>query len=359
MRRTVGIFIVMILLASAGAAVPPRQQAQQQQQTPPPATQTPATGQAQTNGVQRMVVSEVDMVLAVVNHRQKFVTDLAKTDFRVLEDNKQQEIKFFSSQTDLPLRVALLLDTSNSIRPRMQFEQDAAIDFLYNSIRPAKDMAFIMTFDSQPQVVQPYSNDLEKLHKVISAQRAGGGTAFYDAIVSASELLANAPPPATGAPAVRRVLVVITDGEDNLSSHTRAEAIDAAQRADVHVYAISTSTQWVVPEEAKGAGQLIDRKWAKTDGDKILEQFTDGTGGRAFFPYHVDDVAQSFMDIGTELRNQYLLGYIPSNSAADGKFRKIKIEVVGHKELEIRTRKGYYAIPSPTNTQQPTIPPGS
>lgn len=306
-----------------------------------------------------MVVSEVDMVLAVVNRRQKFVTDLEKTDFRVLEDNKPQDIKFFSSQTDLPLRVALLLDTSNSIRPRIQFEQDAAIGFIYNSIRPAKDLAFIMTFDSQPQVVQPYSNDLEKLHNVISAQRAGGGTAFYDAIYNASEMLANAPAPKAGSQEVRRVLVVISDGDDNLSSHTRAEAIDAAQRADVHIYGISTSTQWVVPEDVKDAGQLMDRKWAKTEGDKVLEQFTDATGGRAFFPYHVDDVAQDFMDIGTELRNQYLLGYIPANPVADGKFRKIKIEVVGHKELEIRTRKGYFALPASGNSQPAANPSGN
>jgi Ca-activated chloride channel family protein len=362
MRRPFGVFIALILLASAGVAVPqqPSQQGQQgQQQTPPPVTEPPAAAQKQGDNVQRVQVSEVDMVLAVVNHKKKFVTDLEKTDFRILEDNRPQEIKFFSRQTDLPLRVALLLDTSNSIRPRLQFEQDAAIDFLYNVVRPNRDLAFLMTFDSQPQVVQPYSNDLEKLHTVISAQRAGGGTALYDAMVSASELLTNAPLPATGSPEVRRVLVVISDGDDNLSSHSRADAIEAAQRAGVVVYAISTSTQWIVPEDTKDAGQLIDRKWAKTDADKILEQFAFETGGFAFFPYHVDDVAQSFMDIGTELRNQYLLGYVPVNTAADGRFRKIKIEIVGHKELDVRTRKGYFAVPVPTNTRPATNPGGN
>jgi VWFA-related protein len=346
MHRTFGVFFVIILLASAGAAVPPRQQ----QTPPPPATAPLPAGQDQSGTVVRKTVSEVDVFLAVVNHKQKFVIDLDRADFRILEDNRPQEIKFFSRQTDLPLRVGLLLDTSNSIRPRLQFEQDAAIDFLYNVLRPEKDLAFVMTFDSQPQVVQSYTNDVEKLHKVISAQRAGGGTALYDAMVEASELLSTAPAPKTGSPEVRRVLVVISDGEDNLSSHSREDANDSVERAGV-VYAISTSIQWVISEDAKDSGQLMDRKWAKTDGDKVLEQFADETGGRAFFPYHVDDVAQSFMNIGTELRNQYLLAYSPANASADGKFRKIKIEVVGHKELEVRTRKGYYAVPANVTAQ--------
>jgi VWFA-related protein len=169
-------------------------------------------------------------------------------------------------------------------------------------------------------------------------------------MVEASELLSTAPAPKTGSPEVRRVLVVISDGEDNLSSHSREDANDSVERAGV-VYAISTSIQWVISEDAKDSGQLMDRKWAKTDGDKVLEQFADETGGRAFFPYHVDDVAQSFMNIGTELRNQYLLAYSPANASADGKFRKIKIEVVGHKELEVRTRKGYYAVPANVTAQ--------
>lgn len=285
------------------------------------------------------------MILAVVNHRQKYVTDLDRADFRVFEDNQQQEVRFFSRQTDLPLRVALLLDTSNSIRPRLQFEQDAAIDFIYNVLRPDRDQAFLMIFDMEPEVVQGYTNDLEALRNTISAQKAGGATSLYDAMVKASRMLADAPLPKNGPPEVRRVIVVISDGEDNQSSQTRKDAIDAAQRSGVVVYPISTSTEWVSPEESTDPNKRFDRKFAKTDGDKVLEAFASDTGGRAFFPYHVDDVAQSFLDIGTELRSQYLVGYVPINGALDGKFHKIRIEIVGHKELEVRARKGYYAVP--------------
>ena len=316
-----------------------------QQQTQPPQQQAspPVTGQNPPTVVQR--VSEVDMILAVVNHRQRFVTDLDRTDFKVFEDNHLQEVRFFARQTDLPLRVALLLDTSNSIRPRLQFERDAAIDFVYDVLRPDRDQAFLMTFDSEPEVVQGYTNDLEKLKNTIAAQKAGGGTALYDAMVKASQMLVDAPLPKTGPQEFRRVIVVISDGEDNLSARTRSDAVDTAQRAGVVIYPISTSTEWIVPEESTDQNKRYDRKFAKTDGDKVLDLFADETGGRAFFPYRVDDVAQSFLDIGVELRSQYLLGYLPVNGALDGKFHKIKIEIPGHKELEIRSRKGYYAVP--------------
>jgi Ca-activated chloride channel family protein len=338
MRRAFGVLVFVVVLASAGAAFPPQQQTQQ-----PPPPPSPVNGQTPPTIVQR--VSEVDMVLAVVNHRQKFVIDLERADFRVFEDNIQQEVRFFARQTDLPLRVALLLDTSNSIRPRLQFEQDAAIDFIYNVLRPDRDLAFLMTFDSEPEVVQGYTNDLELLRNTITAQKAGGGTALYDAMVKASQMLVDAPLPKKGPPEFRRVIVVISDGEDNLSSQTRKDAIDTADRSGVLIYSISTSTEWIIPEESTDQNKKYDRKFAKTDGDKVLDAFATDTGGRAFFPYHVEDVAQSFMDIGTELRSQYLVGYSPVNGALDGKFHKIKIEIIGHKELEVRARKGYYAVP--------------
>jgi Ca-activated chloride channel family protein len=337
MRCAIGVMLFVVGLASAGTAFPPRQQAQQ---PPPP---PPANGQTAPQIVQR--VSEVDIILAALNHRQRFVTDLDRADFRAFDDNVQQEIKFFARQTDLPLRVALLLDTSNSIRPRLQFERDAAIDFVYDVLRPDRDQAFLMTFDSEPEVVQGYTNDLEVLKNKISAQKAGGGTALYDAMVKASQMLVDAPLPKNGTQEFRRVIVVISDGEDNLSSHTRADAIDTAQRSGVVIYPISTSTEWIVPEESTDQNKRYDRKFAKTEGDKVLDLFASDTGGRAFFPYRVDDVAQSFLDIGTELRSQYIIGYTPVNGALDGKFHKVKIEIIGHKELEVRARKGYFAVP--------------
>lgn len=340
MRRTLGVLSLFALVGLAGTVAFSRQQ--QAPPPPPPTAPTQAAGQ-NPDGTQRVRVAEVDMILSVVNHKQKFIVDLEQKDFRLLEDNHEQEIRFFSRQLDLPLRLGLLMDTSNSIRPRLQFEKEAATNFVSNTLRRDRDQMFIMTFDSDPQVVMNYTNDPEKLRTTIDAQHAGGGTALYDAMLKAADMLNHAPPVKSGAQEVHRVLVIISDGDDNLSSHTRADVIDALGRVGVQVYTISTSTQWITPEESNDPSKKFDRKWGKTDGDNILEQFADKTGGRAFFPFHVDDVLQDFEDIGVELRSQYLLGYIPANGLTDGKFRKVKIEVPGHKELQIRSREGYFA----------------
>jgi Ca-activated chloride channel homolog len=212
-------------------------------------------------------------------------------------------------------------------------------------MRRDRDLAFLMTFDSDPEIVLDYTNDLDKLRDAIQAQRAGGGTSLYEAIMAASKKLVDAPLPSGGNSDMRRILVVITDGDDNLSSHTRADAIESAEKSGVVIYPISTSTEWVTAEDPEDFVHRMDRKVIKTDGDKVLQAFADETGGRAFFPYHVDDVAQSFLDIGVELRSQYSLAYVPTNSIADGKYRKIRIEVINRKDLDVRTRKGYYAVP--------------
>jgi Ca-activated chloride channel homolog len=343
MRRTLGVLSLFALAGLAGAVAFSRQQQAPPPPTPPPSGQALDQSIGQQPGVKQRV-AEVDMLLSVVNRKQKFIVDLEQKDFRLLEDNHEQEIRFFSRQIDLPLRLGLLMDTSNSIRPRLQFEKEAATNFVSNTLRKDRDQMFIMTFDSTPEVVMNYTNDAEKLRNTIDGQHAGGGTALYDAMLKASDMLANAPPPKSGSPEVHRVLVVISDGDDNLSSHTKSDVIDALGRAGVEVYTISTSIQWITPEESNDPSKKFDRKWGKTDGDLILQQFADETGGRSFFPYHVDDVLQGFEDISVELRSQYLLGYVPANGLTDGKFRKVKIEIPGHKELEIHSRKGYYAV---------------
>ncbi len=174
----------------------------------------------------------VHLVATVTDRRHNFVTTLDQSDFKVFENGTPQEIRFFGRETDLPLRIGLLLDTSNSIRPRLEFEQDAAIDFLNSVIRRNKDMAFLMTFDNEPEVIQDYTGDLALLTKAIRKQRAGGGTALNDAIYKATEKLSNPPLPQTGNPEVRRVLVVISDGDDNLSDRALSDAIEAAIRAE-------------------------------------------------------------------------------------------------------------------------------
>jgi VWFA-related protein len=286
----------------------------------------------------------VDVLFTVLNRQNKIVADLNSENFRVFDDDAPQQIRFFNRQTDMPLRVGLLLDTSNSIRDRLKFEQQAAIDFLYNVIRRDKDQAFLMTVDDEPEMVQAFTADLDTLREVILKQRAGGGTALYDAVYQACQQLLKLPPD-VGNPDkdLRRVLVVISDGDDNLSRHSRGEALEIAQRAGIVIYAISTSTNWIITDQEVGRGDLSNRKYMKDEGDKVLQQFSDESGGRAFFPYRVDDLAQSFAYIGDELRSQYSLAYVPPRFA-DGKFHRIRIEV-NAKGLQVRARRGYYAIP--------------
>jgi Ca-activated chloride channel family protein len=287
----------------------------------------------------------VHLVVTVTDHHHNFITDLDKSDFKVLENGAPQDIKFFGRETDLPLRIGLLLDTSNSIRPRLEFEKDAAIDFLNKVIRRNKDLAFLMTFDNEPEIIQDYTGDLDLLMTAVRAQRAGGGTALNDAIVMASDKLAHPPLPKGPETEVRRVVVVITDGQDNLSDRATTDAIDASIRSEAAVFAVSTNTDWLAVDDASKPS-----KYHLEAGDKVLEQFADQTGGHAFFPYRIDDLAQSFLDIGTELRSQYFIAYAPTNPPATGQYRPIDVQTI-RKGLIVSTRKGYYgAAPPPVPT---------
>jgi Ca-activated chloride channel homolog len=336
-------FLVLILLLALSGSI---LRAQQPAPPPPPA---PATSQSQAKPPQaptqpppqqiptiRSTVSLVHLVATATDRRHNFVTDLEKSDFKVLEDGVPQEIKLFGRETDLPLRIGLLLDTSNSIRPRLEFEQDAAVDFLTSVIRRNKDMAFLMTFDNEPEIIQDYTGDLALLTGAIRKQRAGGGTALHDAIFKAAEKLTN--PPLGNGPAfeVRRVMVVISDGDDNLSDHALSDAVEVAIRAEASIYSISTNTDWLAT-----SGDM-PRKMHLGPGDKVLQKFAEESGGRVFFPYKVEDLAQSFVDIGTELRSQYFIAYTPTNLQVNGRYRRIQVDT-NRKGLTIRTRKGYYA----------------
>jgi Ca-activated chloride channel homolog len=311
--------------------------AQTDQNPPPPLAPSKEPPIKVTTGL-------VHLVVTVMDHHHAFITDLDKSDFKVLENGTPQDIRFFGRETDLPLRIALLLDTSNSIRPRLEFEKDAAVDFLSKTIRRNKDMAFLMTFDNEPEIIQDYTGDLALLTSAINNQRAGGGTALNDAIYMASEKLAHAPVPKGDESDMRRVVVLISDGNDNLSDRALSEAIDASIRSEASVYTVSTNTDWIsVDDSSKPSKYNLDA------GDKVLQQFADQTGGQAFFPYRIDDLAQSFFDIGTELRSQYFIAYSPTLPALKGEYRKIDVQT-DRKGLIVRTRKGYYAVPPPSST---------
>ena len=268
-------------------------------------------------------VDLVNVLLTVTNKKKRLENGLGKEDFRVFEDNKPQTIRYFSRETDLPLRIGVLVDTSASIRDRLRFEQEAAIDFLNTTLRPGKDLAFVEAFDVQPQMVQEYTDDLERLSKAIRSLLAGGVTTLYDAIyLSCRQKMLVFPPPE---PYLRRVMIIISDGEDNQSEHTREEALAMAQRAEVTIYAVSTSAPGL-PEH----------------GDKVLRRLAEQTGGRAFFPFKPNETAADFQEIARELRSQYSLAYVSTNRAHDGTFRSIAIEPL-QKGLQVRAKPGYFA----------------
>ncbi|HXJ45365.1 MAG TPA: VWA domain-containing protein [Candidatus Dormibacteraeota bacterium] len=353
--------ITALLLAFILLALPISESAQQQQQ-PPPVPNQQETQQSQTTI--KVPVNVVDVLATVLNRRNKLVPDLTQDDFKLLDENTPQTIRFFSRQSDIPLRIGLLMDTSNSIRDRLKFEQDAAVNFLYTVLRRGKDQSFAMTFDDEPQIIQGFTGDTGLLRDQIVKTRAGGGTAVYDAIYEAcAKHLSNPPrPPGDQPDIVRRVMILISDGEDNLSDHTRAEAVEMAQRTGVVIYTISTSIQWVTTTAEKDCRATGTCKYHLTDGDKILQDLAEETGGRSFYPYHVDDLDQSFQDIGDELRNQYQITYNPSNFVPNGKYHRIKLEVPKFGGYQVRARRGYYARPNgvgPVNIPATNPPPAA
>jgi Ca-activated chloride channel family protein len=353
--RTSFLVVAALLLSAAGdRAQQPPPPAQQPPQAPAPSAPGPQSGQPQT--IVR-VVNLVDVLFTVLNRRNKLVPDLQKDDFQIFDEKMPQEIRYFSKQTDLPLRIGMLVDTSNSIRDRIKFEQDASVNFLFSVLRRGRDEAFVMTFDDQPEIIQTFTSDPGLLRDQIVQTRAGGGTAIYDAIYEACEKQLSHPPrpPGDQPDIVRRVMILISDGDDNLSQHTRSEAIEMAQRTSVVIYTISTSTQWIQLSQTD-PDKLANRKTHLTEGDKILQDLADETGGRAFYPYHVDDLDQSFQDIGDELRNQYSIAYIPTNYVLDGRYHRIRIEVPDHKGYQVRSRRGYFARAGNSGNVQPSAP---
>jgi len=268
-------------------------------------------------------VNEVNVLFIATDKHGKFVRNLTQSDFSYLDDHKPpQAILNFRRETDLPLQLGLLVDTSGSVHSRFDFEQEAAVGFLQHVLRAGFDKAFVMGFSNQNQVTQDFTDNVRLLETGVSTLRNGGGTALYDAIYRAcKEKLAKEK---SDRP-TRRALILISDGEDNQSEVTRAQAIEMAQRAEVLIYAISTDDSGLVLR-----------------GDKALQQLADSTGGRAFFPYKMKDIKNSFSAIEDELRSQYIVSYRPADFDADGRYRSIEITAL-KKDLQVRARKGYYA----------------
>jgi VWFA-related protein len=293
-----------------------------QQQPPQPAQ---PQGAVRSDDPTRITVdvTRVDMLFTVTDKKGRFVTNLGKEDFEVIEGKKPQVVQEFNAESDLPLRLGILIDTSNSIRDRFKFEQEAAVSFINSVVKANQDKAMVVSFDTSPELVADLMDDTTKLDTAIRSLRPGGGTALYDAIFFACRDKLQQDQPKHK---FRRAMVIVTDGDDNQSRYTRNQALEMAQKADVVIYAISTNITRI-----------------ESDGDKVLKYFTAETGGRAFFPFKVEDLEQSFENIANELRHQYNISYRPEPLLTDGLFHVIDLRVKGRKDLQVHARKGYYA----------------
>jgi VWFA-related protein len=298
----------------------------QPQTTPQTANPEAPPAQGEAAPTIKVQVNEVNLIFTVTDKKGRFVTGLNRENFGLLDDGRPPEAVIqFNQQTNLPLRVGIMLDTSSSIRQRFQFEQDSAIEFLLQILH-RNDRAFVEGFDIQTDISQDFTNNVDLLNQGIRKLRPGGGTALFDAVYKTcrDQML---PLQETGA--VRRALILVSDGDDNYSRAQESDAIKMCQRADTIVYSISTN---VSPSKDKG--------------DDVLKAISEATGGQAFYPTRLEDVAIGFHNIEEELRSQYHLVYRPANLKADGSFRTIYLQATDRR-YNVRAQKGYFAPRAP------------
>jgi Ca-activated chloride channel homolog len=275
-------------------------------------------------------VDEVN-VLFVAMHGGRFIDDLSPNDVTVLDDKKPPAVILgFRTERELPLRVGLVIDTSGSVTSRFKFEKQGAGAFVHQALQSERDQAFVMGFSDSPKVSQDFVNDPKTLSRAVQGLTIGGGTALYDAVAAGCQkLLATSDRDMTA-----RVLVILSDGQNNAGQLGLDAAIDLAQQAQVVIYAVSTNYQYLTDQE----------DWDATQGNKNLRRLAEETGGRMFKPAVASEVGKAFAKVAEELRSRYAIAYRPADFRADGHYRKITIAAHRAGEnLKVRARKGYYA----------------
>jgi Ca-activated chloride channel homolog len=324
-QRILSIFCLMVCLAFVTNA--------QQPQPTKPANPSQLPKPVEENQPQQstqIFTYNVRLPVAVIDKGGRFVTDLKKEDFEIYENKvKQEEIVSFFTETNLPLDIALLMDTSNSVKPKLKFQRDAAVSFLQTVLRPRMDRALFLSFNSDIELQQDYTSRIDLLSTAIDKVKAYGETRLYDAVyrICEEKMFAEF--------GRRRAIVLITDGEDTASDHSLEETINLALRAETVVFVISNKAAGFFGVQA---GQVDSNE------DKNLKKLAEDTGGRAFFTGTTIELERGFANVTKELRSQYLIAYEPSNTNFDGKIRQIEVKLPGKKDFKVRTRKGYPAI---------------
>ena len=283
-----------------------------------PSSSAKAQGRIEINVVQ------VPLLVTVTDSRGQLITTLNKQDFKVYEGTRLQKIDSFSRETDLPLSIALLIDQSSSAVDNLEFERAAAMEFFSNTVKRGKDRAMVVGFATDAHLLVDFTDDLDKLGAGLKKLSADGSTSVYDTIyLAAQQKLAREQGER------RKLIILITDGDDTASRYDLKHALESAQKNDVLIYAISTNRTTPTKSEERERG------------DKTIRQLVDETGGRAYFPSKLSDLSAEFKKIENELRSQYSLSYSPANPF-DGTYRKLRVEIAD-KRYKARTRAGYIA----------------
>jgi Ca-activated chloride channel family protein len=328
----ISIFAMVLLTCAVGVAqncplcsqpmlVQPFRFAESRIDVAPPVM--PLSNEEGQTWVMRKRVNEVTVLFSVTN-KGKFVDDLGIGEIEVRDDKKPPSaILDFRSEMDLPLRLGLVIDTSDSVTERFDFEKKAATKFLRQVIRGKMDQAFVMGFNSRTDVTQDFTDDPVLLEKGVARLREGGSTAVYDAVINACEKLTRTSESGT----VARVIVLLTDGDDTASHRTYATAMEIAQRMGVTIFGVSTNDS--------------DRSLVA---DVKLKGLAEATGGRTIFPGDPNDLPKAFSKVEKEIRSRYAVSYRPASFEPNGRYRKIKIEARRQgKKLHVHARRGYYA----------------
>jgi VWFA-related protein len=319
--QAIHLLITAALVFASASAI-----AQSAPAQPPTSAQTAPTQPAAQKPyiLPPVVVSEVNLIFVVNDQHGRFINDLKQEDLALLDDGKPPlRVNHFTHETNLPLRIGLMIDTSSSIRSRFAFEQTAAKEFMLSVLNTQRDKAFVEGFDIQIELSQKFTSSPADLDTAISKLRPGGGTALYDSLYRTcrDQMLSL-----ENSNDIRKAIVLLSDGDDNYSRARIDDAIKECQRADTIVYTISTN---VSPSKDKG--------------DDVLKHIADETGGRVFFPQQIEDIAAHFADIKAELSSQYSLEYAPADFKPDGSYRSIYLKDTGHRGYNVRVHKGYFA----------------
>lgn len=329
------VFFIAAIAATLTLAPLTLSVAQTEKQKPKPGKPAEEEGK-QEDQVVRLGTQLVTVPFNVTDKKNRYINDLAKDDIEILEDNKPQQLFSFERQTDLPITIAMLIDISGSQQYTLSEEISAGKTFFRKVLRPKKDLAAIVTFEHESVLEQNLTSDIDKLLRAldgvripaesVSMRRGGtppinnsgvGSTALYDSVYSVSSDLLRRE-------AGRRVIILVTDGEDTSSSIKLRDAIERTWRSEIIVYSVGI-----------GGPMGVDQG--------TLKKLAAETGGRAFFPRNERDLDEAYAQIDEDLRSQYILAYTPSNGARDGSFRTIQVKVKNHADLTVRFRRGYFA----------------